>query len=208
MNEISTVRRASLKSGPGRVIGCIGICWLLEKAALSDSVQLRLCTAEDASTLAIVGSATFLESFAGLVPGDAILAHCRKNHVASAYEAYLAHPQTRAWLAEVPPGAAPVGYALLTAPEFPPELVREGDLELRRIYVFSRFHGSGTGMRLMKLAIASARQQGAKRFLLGVHPDNVRAIAFYRKNGFHRIGTRTFRVGDAQFEDPVFALEL
>ena len=175
---------------------------------MSELVELRLCTLEDASTLAIVGAATFLESFAGLVPGDAILAHCRKNHVASVYSAYLAHPQTRAWLAEVAPGAAPVGYALLTAPDFPPELVREGDVELRRIYVFSRFHGSGAGWRLMELAIASAREQGAKRLLLGVHPDNARAIAFYRKNGFQSIGTRKFQVGNAQFEDPVFSLEL
>jgi ribosomal protein S18 acetylase RimI-like enzyme len=172
------------------------------------SVTLRQCVAADAETLAVIGAATLLEAFAGFVPGDSLLAHCRKYHQASAYSAYLEKPETRVWMAEVEPGAAPIGYGMLTAPDFPAGLAREGDLELRRIYVFSKFHGSSAGRGLMELAIASAREQGAKRLLLGVHPDNQRALAFYRKNGFVQIGERTFHVGASTFVDPVFALEL
>ncbi|HMH15900.1 MAG TPA: GNAT family N-acetyltransferase [Edaphobacter sp.] len=172
------------------------------------TVALRECTAADAATLALIAAATLLEAFAGLVPGDALLAHCRKNHVPAAYSSYFEQPQTRAWLAEVSPGAAPVGYAMLTAPDFPNGLAQEGDLELRRIYLFSRFHGSGAGRGMMDLAISSARQQHAKRLLLGVHPDNQRALAFYRKSGFVSIGVRTFHVGASTFEDPVLALNL
>lgn len=175
---------------------------------MSDTVALRECTPADASTLAIIAAATLLEAFAGLVPGDALLAHCRKNHIPSAYSDYFTKPETRAWLAEVPPGAAPVGYAMLTAPEFPAGLAQDSDLELRRIYVFSRFHGGGAGRRLMDLAIASARRQQAKHLLLGVHPDNQRALAFYRKNGFVQIGVRKFQVGTSVFEDPVLSLTL
>jgi len=169
---------------------------------------LRPCTPEDASTLAVIGSATLLEAFAGFIPGQALLGHCKNYHHTAAYTAMLAQPQTRAWLAEVEPEAAPVGYAILTAPDFPEDLTRRGDLELRRIYLFSRFHGGGTSARLMDLAIASAREQQAKRLLLGVHPQNHRALAFYTKNGFEKIGVRTFQVGNARFEDPVLALTL
>ena len=175
---------------------------------IAQPVVLRECTPADASTLALIAAATLLESFAGLVPGDALLAHCAKNHVPTAYLTYLEKSETRAWLAEVSPGAAPVGYAMLTVPDFPTGLLQPGDLELRRIYLFSKFHGSGAGRGMMELAITSARHQQAKRLLLGVHPDNLRAIAFYRKNGFIQIGTRTFQVGASTFEDPVFALAL
>jgi diamine N-acetyltransferase len=171
-------------------------------------VTLRECTAADAITLSLVSAATLLEAFAGLVPGDALLAHCAKNHIPAVYTAYFAQPETRAWLAEVEPGAAPVGYAILTAPEFPANLVQSGDLELRRLYLFSRFHGSGAGRDLMASATAAARRQEAKRLLLGVHPENHRALAFYRKTGFVQIGTRTFHVGASTFEDPVLALTL
>jgi ribosomal protein S18 acetylase RimI-like enzyme len=170
------------------------------------TVTLRECTAEDAQMLALVGGATFLEAFAGFIPGDAILGHCAKNHVASAYAAYLAQPETRVWIAEVAPNAAPIGYAMLTAPDFPEGLAQPGDLELRRIYLFSRFHGGGTGQRLMDRVIAGAREAGATRLLLGVHPENLRALAFYRRSGFVVIGERTFHVGPSTFVDPVLAL--
>ncbi len=79
---------------------------------------VRECTAADAATLALIGAATLLEAFAGFVPGAALLAHCRKYHFPAAYESLFQQPQTRAWLAEIEPGAAPVGYAMLTAPIF------------------------------------------------------------------------------------------
>jgi ribosomal protein S18 acetylase RimI-like enzyme len=172
------------------------------------TVSVRECTVADAPTLALIAAATLLESFPGLVPGDALLAHCAKHHIPAAYVAHFENPVTRAWLAEVPPGAAPVGYALVTAPDFPPGLAQDDDLELRRIYLFSKFHAGGAGRTMMALAIASAREQRAKRLLLGVHPQNHRALAFYRKTGFTQVGVRTFQVGTEQFEDPVLALTL
>jgi len=175
---------------------------------MSITPTIRLCTPEDAQTLALIGAATLLESFAGFVPGHALLGHCERYHHAAAYLGYLAKPETHIWLAEVDPGAAPVGYAMLTAPDFPEGLAQPGDLELRRIYLFSRFHGRGTARALMDLAIATARERQATRLLLGVHPENHRALAFYRKNGFAQIGVRTFQVGTSFFEDPVLALTL
>ena len=169
---------------------------------------IRPASADDAHALAVVGAATLLEAFAGFIPGHALLAHCAKYHRAEAYATLFEQPQTRAWLAEVDPGSAPVGYCVLTAPDFPAELLQHGDSELRRIYLFSRFHGTGTARALTELAIAEARRQRAGRLLLGVHPENYRALAFYAKTGFARIGTRSFQVGTLQFHDPVLALTL
>ena len=175
---------------------------------MPDIITLRECNVADASTLAVIASATLLEAFAGLIPGDALLGHCAKHHIPAAYMTFLQQSETRAWLAEVAPGNAPIGYALLTTPDFPTDLIRPGDLELRRIYLFSRFHGGGTGQRPVDSAIAEARRQRAKRLLLGVHPGNHRALGFYRKNGFVQVGTRNFHVGTSTFHDPVFALTL
>lgn len=169
-------------------------------------VHLRECTVADAFTLAVIGSATLLDAYAGFLPGESLLAHCAKLHVSRVYEAELAQRGSRAWLAEVEPGAAPIGYALLTTPELPLELVEAGDLELRRIYVLSRFHGGGAGRRLMEAAIAHARDAGAPHLLLGLHPENHRAMAFYRKHGFAQIGTRQFHLGETPFTDPVMRL--
>ncbi len=171
-------------------------------------VAVRMCTLADAPRLAFVGAATLLDAYAGFLPGDALVEHAARHHRAAAYEAELARPQSRAWLAEVEPAAAPVGYAMLTAPDLPAELVGPGDLELRRIYVLTRFHGDGAGRQLMEAAIAAARGQGAPQLLLGLHPENHRAMAFYRKHGFVQIGTRRFHLGAVPFEDPVMRLML
>jgi len=171
-------------------------------------LELRACTLADVATLAIIGAATVLETFAGLLPDDALLAHCAKNHSPAAYAAALGQPQTRAWLAEMAPGTSPVGYALLTRPDFPAGLVQADDLELKRIYLFSRFHGGGAGRRMLDQAITGAREQQARRLLLGVHPESRRALAFYRKTGFVQVGVRAFQFGPLVFEDPVLALTL
>ncbi|MGH6743781.1 acetyltransferase (GNAT) family protein [Novosphingobium sp. PhB57] len=166
--------------------------------------RIRPAGADDADALSLVAAATFLESFAGLVDGAGIVAHCLKQHSAENYRKYLANG-ARAWLAEVEPGHAPVGYALLCRPEL--ELAGEGDLELKRIYLFSRFQGSmmaGTMMRIVREAAATSHS----RLLLGVKNDNHRALAFYAKHGFETIGTRTFDVGGKTYDDFVLALNL
>ena len=170
--------------------------------------SVRLCTPEDAARLALVGAATLLDAYAGFLPGDALVLHAARHHYPAAYEAELARPHSRAWLAEVEPAAAPVGYAMLTAPEFPEELVGQGDLELRRIYLLSRFHGAGVGWKLLEAAVAAAREQGAPHLLLGLHPENHRAMLFYRRQGFRQVGTRRFQLGETPFEDPVMRLRL
>ena len=156
---------------------------------------------EDAARLSLVSNATFLETFAGMIDGEALLAHCDTHHEA-AYLAALLENGARAWLAET--AGAPVGYALLHQPEL--DAAREGDIELKKIYVLSRFHGSGIAKRLFDAVLAAAA--GNDRLLLGVKDDNHRAIAVYRKQGFTQIATRRFDVGGKLYDDVVLARDL
>ncbi|MPS67700.1 MAG: N-acetyltransferase [Novosphingobium sp.] len=166
--------------------------------------RIRPAGADDADALSLVASATFLESFAGQVDGAGLVAHCIRQHSADSYRKYIAQG-AKAWLTEVEPGHAPVGYALLCEPEL--ELAREGDLELKRIYLFSRFQGSMMASTMMR-TVRDAAAAGHSRLLLGVKNDNHRALAFYAKHGFETIGTRTFDVGGKTYDDFVLALNL
>ena len=82
------------------------------------------------------------------------------------------------------------------------------DLEIRRIYLLSRFHGGGLGARLMATALEGARDLGAPRVWLGVYDGNARAIAFYGRQGFAPAGRRDFRVGARTYDDLVMARTL
>lgn len=169
--------------------------------------SVREADKADAQRLALVGSATFLETFAGTLDGTAILDHCEKANSAATYSEYLGGGAW-AWLAEGQPGAAPVGFALLTPPDLSGALNDGSDLELKRIYVLSRFHGSGIGAALMQRAILVSRQRGAGRLLLGVYAENKQALAFYRKHGFIQIASRRFAVGSRDYHDTVLGLTL
>jgi len=162
---------------------------------------------DDVDGLALIGGATFLETFAGTLDGAAIVAHCRHAHSADAYRAFL-ESGYQAWLARLAPGGAPIGFALLGPADLPGAAEDGSDLELKRIYVLSRFHGKGPGRALMECAVMQAAARRAHRVLLGVYKHNDRALHFYQKNGFAQIAERRFRVDDRDYEDVVLAKPL
>ena len=167
------------------------------------NVTIREAGEDDVDRLAVVGSATFLETFAGILGGSAILDHCRDNHSAKFYRSAL-QSGCRAFLAEIEPDRAPVGFLLVGAPELP--ATGEGDLELKRIYLLKGFQGSGCGAALLQTAIAAA--QGFRRLVLGVFSGNDRARRFYERQGFVAIARRQFEVGGVPYDDTVYAREI
>ncbi|MGJ7901868.1 N-acetyltransferase family protein [Lysobacter sp. 1R34A] len=173
-----------------------------------EAARIRRAGADDAGALALVGAATFLETFAGILHGRDIVEHCRRQHAHAVYADWLGDASAALWLAETEQGAAPVGYAVLTPPKLPLPDLGEHDLELKRIYLLSRFHGGGVGRGLMRQAVAEARTRGARRLLLGVYAGNARALAFYARNGFEQVGERRFQVGGNTYGDAILALGL
>jgi ribosomal protein S18 acetylase RimI-like enzyme len=171
------------------------------------AATIRAAGPADAERLSLVGRATFLETFAGLLDEDAILGHCRVKHAPEVYAGWLADGESRLWLAEASEGRAPVGYAVLTAPDLPEAGSQEGDIEIRRIYLLSRFQGGGTGRALMEAALAAAREAGRRRVVLGAYRENP-VVAFYERFGFQVIGERKFQVGPRTYDDVVLALTL
>ncbi|QNQ11254.1 GNAT family N-acetyltransferase [Sphingomonas alpina] len=169
--------------------------------------RVRQAGPEDAAALSLVANAAFLDTYALVLSCADLLAHCQKNNAVEVFADWTRDPGTIVTLAEVEPGGAPVGYAVLTTPDFPIEQ-QPGDIELRRIYTMKQTHGSGVGPALMRRAAEDAIRLGHRRMLLGVWEYNARARAFYERNGFTMIGTRRFEVGSEVHEDPVYALTL
>ncbi len=179
-----------------------------DKGMAVDGISLRRATVDDAPALAVVGAGTLLESFAGLVDGQALLLQCARVHSESSYRDYFARPETAVWLATIPPGEAPVGYVMLTVPDLPLPDITSTDIEVKRIYLFARFHGSGAGKLLLNQAVTAAREAGKRRLLLGVNAENELALAFYYRSGFDKVGTRKFRVGNILCDDFILARPL
>lgn len=175
---------------------------------MSTDVTLRRCGSGDEAALALIGQATFLETFAGVLGGADILAHCAKAHAVALYATWLAASDHALWLAELAPGAAPVGYLVLAPAQLPLADLDAGDLEIKRIYLPDKLRGRGLGRQLMSAAIDHARAAGARRILLGVYAHNAEAIAFYTRIGFRQLGRRQFNVGGQDYDDNILGLSL
>jgi ribosomal protein S18 acetylase RimI-like enzyme len=170
--------------------------------------RLKRAAADDAAALSLVASACFLETFAGILQGADIVAHCASANDPAAFRTWSNDVGSRVVLAEIASGAAPIGYSVLTTPDLPAVETLADDIELRRIYTLSRAHGTGLGPALMAQALVDARAMGRRRVLLGVYARNDRARAFYEKQGFAKVGERQYRVGASLCDDVIYALSL
>ncbi len=171
------------------------------------SWRLRRASPVDAAALSLIAGASFLETFAGVLDGPDIVAHCAANSSPAAFAKWLADPHSAVSIAEYDSGRAPIGYTVLTAPDLPIETGAH-DIELKRIYALSRTHGTGLGAALMQVTFDDARALGRTRVLLGVYGGNARAHRFYEKQGFTVAGSRQFLVGKTLHDDRIYARNL
>lgn len=171
------------------------------------TVSTRRATPNDAAALALVGAATFLESYSCVIDGGALMRHCANKQTTPVYAAALDDHQQALWLAEAEPGAAPVGYLHLAPPDLP-VATRAGDLEIKRIYVLGKLQGSGLGAQLLAACEDESRRRGASRLLLGVYKGNTKALGFYERVGFSKCGERAFDVGGTVYDDWVLEKRL
>lgn len=163
----------------------------------------RKAVAADAEALSYLGAATFMSTFAFDHPGQPLIEHLREQHSAAYYADALERPGVDLLMGETPLGA-PVGYAMVTPPSHP-DLQKDGDIELKRIYLLGPWQGGGNGKDLINRVIELAKERGAKRLLLAVYENNNRAVAFYQRAGFVAVGETVFMVGQVPFRDIVYA---
>jgi GNAT superfamily N-acetyltransferase len=157
---------------------------------------IRRAGPADAETLAVLGAATFTETFAQLYP-PADLAH----FLAEAYSvararADLADPAKAAWLVEA--GGRAVGHALAGPCKLPHLEVTPACGELDRLYLLAGCQGGGLGSRLLGEALAWLEKDGPRRLWIGVWSENLGAQRLYARHGFEVVGAYEFIVGETR----------
>ena len=81
--------------------------------------------------------------------------------------------------------------------------------ELKQIYVLRAAYGGGLGRILYEHALATIRSAGHLYAWLCVSDINYRALAFYDKQGFAKVGTGpVLEVGQEKLPSSIFALKL
>lgn len=117
---------------------------------------------------------------------------------------YLSDP-TRTILA-AREGDSIIGYAMLVHgepadPVIARALTHSPTMELSKMYVMPGHHGGEASAALMTSVLSLASGSGCTGVWLGVNQENLRAQRFYGKQGFTKVGTKTFTVGAEVHDD-------
>ena len=160
-------------------------------------IRFRACTPEDLEELRCFARNVFYESFRDACSPEDMEAFLEETYSAGRMRGELLDPDSAFWLLYL--DGVPAGYIKVNEAPAQTDIHDADALELERIYVSGRAQGKGLGSFLLEQAVSIAERKGKKYIWLGVWEQNRKAISFYEKHGFRKVGAHTFRIGsDAQ----------
>ena len=165
----------------------------------------RPCRAGDERALSLVAQATILETYAGITDGEDLVAYANAELTPADFGRMVTSDRVRTWIVETTAGKCAVGYAVAVSDEGAKLF---SSFELKRLYIFYRFHGNGLGKRLVDEVLSFAKQQNSETIWLQVHEANKHAIEFYKYCGFVQAGADLFRAGNGSYRVLTFRLSL
>lgn len=170
-------------------------------------VLIRKATSQDAATIAFLGKTTFGETFGHLFrdPND-LLDYYERTFSDKKIEQSLRKEHNLYWMAFV--NELPVGYAKLKLHSPSQFLDQTNVCQLQKIYVLKDYLSLRIGLQLQQELIDEARASGSSYIWLSVLKENERAIQFYIKNGFDKIGDHDFSIGKEDFDFMAMARKL
>ncbi|MEZ6133729.1 MAG: N-acetyltransferase [Pirellulaceae bacterium] len=161
---------------------------------MSDDLEIRAPTLHDASRLAALGRDTFIETFGHLYPQADLDRHLEQVYSLQAIEQELRDPNLTFQV--IDDGRELVGFVKVGEVHVPVNERSQRAMELRQLYVRQRLIGRGLGTKLMAWADTEFTRCQTDEVYVSVFSENSRAIAFYQKYGFEKIGEYGYRVGD------------
>jgi len=170
------------------------------------SLFIRSATASDNVLLAEFGAQTFADTFTFDNSPENMAAYLAAAFNADQQARELADPTTKFLIAEI--DGTTVAYAKLRFRPAPQAVIGKKPMEIARFYARKESIGKGVGARLMQASLDEAKQNGCDVVWLDVWERNPRAIAFYRKWKFERVGIQPFQLGDDLQNDWLMARKL
>lgn len=171
-----------------------------------ENIDIKSVTLSDIDQLQQISRQTFYETFAVENTEEDMQQYLNEDLSKDRLTAEFNNPDAEFYFAMLNDHV--IGYLKLNSGASQTELQDDKGLEIERIYVLKEFHGKKAGQLLYEKAIQIARQKNIDYVWLGVWEKNLRAISFYKKNGFVAFDKHIFILGNDEQTDIMMKLEL
>lgn len=171
-----------------------------------NNIVIKKISINDIHQLQKIGRQTFYETFSAANTEANMTKYLNEGFSVEKLSAELNDNNTELYFATL--GNEVIGYIKLNFGQSQTELKDDKAVEIERIYVLKEYHGKKVGQLLYQKAMEIARQANAGYVWLGVWEKNLRAIHFYKKNGFVEFDKHIFKLGDDEQTDIMMKLPL
>jgi diamine N-acetyltransferase len=165
------------------------------------NITYRTPNLDDASALAELARATFVDTFAYLYATEDLNLFLGATKTPEAFAKALSDGRHLFQVADQ--GGQMVGYCKLGL-----DITLDLAVELKELYMRSSVQGSGAAAALMDWALDQARELEAPTIALSVWSENFRAQRFYQRYGFRHIADTFFMVGNHRDDEFLYGLKL
>lgn len=169
-------------------------------------IKIIKALTNDVMQLQKIGRETFIETFSEENTEENMKKYLEEGFSAEKLLTELENIHSEFYFAEQDKQI--IGYLKINFGASQTELKDTNALEIERIYVLKEFHGKKIGQLLYQKALDIAHQKKMKYVWLGVWEKNLRAISFYKKNGFIEFDKHVFVLGNDKQTDIMMKLEL
>ncbi len=169
-------------------------------------MTLTLCTVDDLDELRKLSIQTYYETFAAVNTAKNMEEYLNRAFDREKLRRELENIHSKFFILRCHEKAA--AYLKVNEAPSQTDINDPESMEIERIYVSGEFQGQGLGRYLMEQAIAMAVAQKKRYVWLGVWEHNEKALHFYKANGFYKISTHHFVMGDDVQTDDLMRKDL
>jgi diamine N-acetyltransferase len=165
------------------------------------SLAIRTGGLEDADCLAVLATQVWLHTYATDGISDEISKYVLSELTPAKFIEFMQAPSRCIFVAAQ--GENLVGLAVVKCDAPCPADGNPSTAELQTLYVQEYFIGKGIGASLLRAAESWARERAGCSLWLTVNARNSRAISFYLRHAYAKIGTAYFVLGTGRYENHV-----
>ena len=167
--------------------------------------MIRKAQERDASALAAISIEVWLNTYLREGVSAHFADYVLSEFTAQNFRDAIGDPSKAIWVSEN--GTGIDGFVTVCSSATPP-LADCSPLEIATLYVRPRHQSGGKGAALLQRGLEHCLGIGGENVWLTVNARNGRAIGFYLRQGFNKIGTAHFRIGDQAYENDVMKIDI